>query len=187
MNYQAWTAKAVEDRVLEAAETLMLLPGIKGPQTYGSAMPTPVRDWQSYGLEPSTYKRRPSRSALDRMPEVWTWINRLPNQADRVLLYSWAWIKVRSGKKIADFASREGMNVRTLRRSITRICQLIANDLNRMHVVRLNTAIDLVSENQAEPDPETVSSVNYANHWMAPGAKPRHLPERLEPPQRKSA
>lgn len=122
MNYTAWTARAVEDRVIEAAETLMLLPNVKGPQAYGSAMPQIVRDWQAYGSEKSGYKRRPSRDAIDRMPEVWEWINALPKQDDRVLLYSWAWVKVRSGSKIQHFASSEGMNVRTLRCAITSMC-----------------------------------------------------------------
>jgi hypothetical protein len=187
MTYEAWTARAVEDRVIEAAETLMLLPHVKGPQAYGSAMPQVIRDWQAYGSEKSGYKRRPSRGAIDRMPEVWEWINALPSQADRVLLYAWAWVKVRSGRKIADFASREGMNVRTLRRAITSICQQIANNLNRMHIVRLNDLVDAVSEITAETDPETVSSVKYASHWRAPDAKPQHLRDQLDPIDRAPA
>lgn len=180
MNYEAWSAKAVEERVIEAAETLMLLPNVKGPQAFGSSMPTPVKDWEAYGSEPSRYKSRPSRDAIDRMPETWEWINRLPEQADRVLLYAWAWVKVRRGRSISDFASRDGMNVRTLRRQISRICQDIAGELNRLHAVRLKVAVDLVSEVEAEIDPEQVSSVTYANHWRAADAKPRHLPELLD-------
>lgn len=187
MNYTAWTARAVEDRVIEAAETLMLLPNVKGPQQYGSSMPQSVPDWQAYGSEPLRYKRRPSRDALDRMPETWEWINALPSQADRVLLYSWAWVKVRSGRKIEDFASCQSMNVRTLRRAITSICQQIANNLNRMHMVRLNDAVDPVSEIPDEMDPSTVSSVNYASHWRAADAKPQHLRDQLEPIDRAPA
>lgn len=189
MKYTAWTARAVEDRVIEAAETLMLLPNVNGPQAYGSAMPPGIRDWQAYGSEKSRYKRRPSRDAIDRMPEVWGWINALPSQADRVLVYAWAWVKVRSGRKIQDFASGEGMNVRTLRRAITAICQQIANNLNRMHIVRLNDLVDAVSEIAEEMDPEAISSVTYANHWRAPDAKPQHLPDQLDqrtPAQRRA-
>ncbi|WP_157632728.1 DUF6362 family protein [Hoeflea sp. 108] len=177
MNYEAWTAKAVEERVLEAAETLMLMPNAPGPREFGNSMPPVVEDGRS---EPSRYKARPSRAAIDRMPQTWEWINALPKQADRVLLYAWAWVKTRRGRSINDFASGEGMNVRTLRRAVTRICQLIANDLNRMQLVRLNSAVDLVSENQAELHPEQISSVSYANHWRAADAKPRHLPELLD-------
>lgn len=187
MSYTAWTARAVEDRIIEAAETLMLSPNVKGPQQYGSSMPQPVTDWQAYGSEPMRYKRRPSRDALDRMPATWVWINALPSQSDRVLLYSWAWVKVRSGRKIEDFASREGMNVRTLRRAITAICQQIANDLNRMHAVRLNDGVDPVSEIAEEMDPQTVTSVKYASHWRAPDAKPQHLRDQLEPIDRAPA
>jgi len=180
LTYQAWTAKAVEGRVLEAAETLMLLPNVKGPQPYGSAMPTPVKEWEAYGSEPSRYKSRPSRDAIDRMPETWSWINALSSQDDRVLLYAWAWVKTRRGRTINDFASREGMNNRTLRRQISRICQDIANSLNRMRHVRLTAAVDTVSEITVEADPEQISSVKYANHWRAEDAKPRHLPELLD-------
>jgi energy-converting hydrogenase A subunit M len=97
-----------------------------------------------------------------------------------VLLYAWAWVKTRTGRKINDFASREGMNSRTLRRQITRICQQIANDLNRLHAVRLTVMVDHVSEITPEADPEQISSVTYATHWRAEDAKPRHLPEMIE-------
>ncbi|TPJ70474.1 MULTISPECIES: DUF6362 family protein [unclassified Mesorhizobium] len=180
MTYRAWTAKAVEDRVIEAAETLMLLPNVRGPQPYGSAMPTPVKEWEAYGSEPSRYKSRPSRDAIDRMPETWGWINAHPDQSDRVLLYSWAWVKTRRGRSINDFASREGVNVRTLRRQISRICQDIAGELNRLHVVRLKVIVDPVSEITAEVDTDQISSVSYANHWRAEDAKPQHLPELLD-------
>jgi hypothetical protein len=169
--YREWTAKTVEHRVLEAAETLMLMPAVRGPAAYGNAMPQPLKEWGQYGMEPSRYVSRPSRDAIDRMPETWAWINALPLSEDRRLIYAWSWVKARRGKKVGDFASREGMNVRTLRREITRICQLIANDLNRNHIVRLNNRIDAVSEIEDEVDPETVSSVKYANFERA--ADPR--------------
>lgn len=175
-DYTAWTARAVEDRVIEAAETLMLLPNTPGPREFGNSMPTVVED----NRVETRYRRRPSRDALDRMPQTWEWINALPKQADRVLLYSWAWVKVRSGRRIDDFASREGMNVRTLRRAITSICQQIANNLNRMHLVRLNDHVDAVSEITEEIVPSTVTSVKYASHWRAPDAKPQHLPDQLD-------
>lgn len=180
-DYIAWTAKDVEYRVLEAAETLMLLPAAKGPQAYGTAMPGYVQDWHAYASEPSHYKRRPSRDALDRMPETWGWINAFLTEPDRKLVYAWAWVKVRRGKTINDFASREGMDNRTLRRTMTRIFNGIAGNLNRLHAARLKISVDGVSELTAEIDPEQVSSVKYAKHWRAPDAKPRHLPERLEP------
>lgn len=176
MTYSAWTAKAVEERVLEAQETLMLLPNTPGPREFGNSMPTVVEDNRSE----TRFKARPSRAAIDRMPETWAWINRLPKQEDRVLLYAWAWVKVRRGRSINDFASNEGMNLRTLRRQITRICQDIAGELNRLHAVRLKVSVDLVSEVEAEIDPEQISSVTYANHWRAADAKPRHLPELLD-------
>ncbi len=187
MTYQAWTEKDVEHRVLEAAETLMLLPAAKGPQAFGSSMPAYVQDWQAYNSEPSRYRARASRDAIARMPETWEWINTFLGEEDRKLVYAWAWVKTRKGKSINDFASREGMNNRTLRRRITSIFKNVAGNLNRLHAVRLKVSVDHVSEIGEEMNPETVSSVNYATHWMAPDAKPRHLPEQLEPVQRKPA
>jgi hypothetical protein len=178
--YRAWTAKAVEHRVIEAAETLMLMPNVQGPRNFVSLMPETIQDWHAYGSEPSTYKVRPSRDAIGRMPETWSWINAHPSEEDRRLLYAWAWVKTRKGKSVNDFASREGHNNRTLRRQITRICQAIANELNRKHSVRLTIVVDVMSEITAEADPEQISSVKYANHWRTDDAKPRHLPEMLE-------
>jgi len=180
--YQAWSAKDVEHRVLEAAETLMLMPNVQGPKMFGNGMPEMVREKWKDATPTNTHvhKARPSREAIGRMPETWSWINAMPEQADRVLLYAWAWVKTRKGRSINAFASQEGHNNRTLRRQISRICQAIANELNRKHAVRLTIAVDRMSEITAEVDPEQISSVNYASHWRAEDAKPRHLPEMLE-------
>lgn len=175
MTYAAWTDKTVEERVLEATETLMLLPEVKGPQAYGNAMPEIVREkWKDADKTNTVaYRRRPNSHALDRMEETWRWINSLSERADRVLLYSWAWVKARKGCKIEAFAAEKDMNSRTLRREITRICQRIANNLNRLHAVRLNSEDCGLSENQPETDPSTLSSVKHATHWMAPDGKPQ--------------
>lgn len=174
MTYTAWTAKAVEYRVLEATEALMLTPKVSGPREFGNAMPEAVRhQMEAYGSNALRYRRQPNPGALDRMEECWTWINALPEKADRVLLYSWAWVKAKKGVKISRFAAENEMNDRTLRREITRICQRIANNLNRLHAVRLNSEDCGLSENQPETDASTLSSVKHATHWMAPDGKPQ--------------
>lgn len=51
MNFTDWTAKAVEDRILEMADTLRMSPSVKGPQAFGSSMPEAVqRHSEAYGL-----------------------------------------------------------------------------------------------------------------------------------------
>jgi hypothetical protein len=65
------------------------------------------------------------------MEQVWAWINALPDQADRKLIYAWSWVKVRRGLKISAFAAENDLNERTLRRAVTTVCQRIANNLNR--------------------------------------------------------
>lgn len=174
MNFVDWTAKAVEVRILEMADTLRLSPKVKGPQAYGNAMPKPVREpGDSYGYDSAWYKQRASGAALGRMEAVWEWINALPDQSDRVLIYAWSWVKVRKGMKLSAFAAENDMNDRMLRRSIDKICQQIANSLNQKHLVRLNSGDCDVSENQPDIATTEVASESCVTHWRAPDAKPQ--------------
>jgi hypothetical protein len=124
---------------------------------------------------------RPSPGALTRMTATWSWINALPSESDRRLLYAWAWQKTRKGKFLDDFASREGIKTRTLRWTITRICQAIADDLTQRKVPCLDQAVDDVAEIEPEPASQTVSSETSATAtsdgivgFIEPGAKPRY-------------
>lgn len=174
MKFEDWTAKAVEDRILEMAEALRLSPAAKGPQAFGSAMPEPVRDpGEGYGYGAVYYRKTVSAGALGRMEQVWAWINALPEQSDRKLIYAWSWVKVRKGLKISAFASENDMNERTLRRAVTAVCQRIANDLNRNHAIRLDGADLQVSENQPDIAPQTVTSESCVTHWRGKDAKPQ--------------
>jgi hypothetical protein len=167
-----WTAKAVENRVLEASETLMLCPNhfIGG----GSAWPAFPQDPQeSYAYNEARYRRRASPGALSRMMTTWGWINDHPAESERKLLYAWAWQKTKKGKFLNDFASREGINSRTLRRAITAICQAIADRLNQHKIAWLDHDVDVVSEITPENAPKTVMFPKHANYFLEPGAKPR--------------
>lgn len=167
MKFTAWTSKDVEDRIIEAAETLMLCPRDTGPKAFGSAMPEPVRSRDEYGYGSAWYKRRPSGAALSRMTEVWGWINAHPVESERQLLYSWAAVKARKGRTVADFALERGMKSRTLRWAISAICQRIANDLNQKYSIWLTERIDPVAETEAETASSTVASKRHANHFRA--------------------
>lgn len=192
----AWTAKAVEYRVLEAAETLMLTPNVGGG--VGSAWPEYIPHYP----RAMKIRIRPSPGALTRMMETWGWINALQSESDRRLLYAWAWTKARKGKFLDDFASREGIKTRTLRWTISRICQAIAEHLEQAKVPCFEQAIDDVAEIEPETASQMVSSETSATleidgirSSIEPGARPRYptrdeitaLAKRLERANRKRA
>lgn len=186
MKYEEWSAKDIEHRVLEAAETLMLMPGEKGPTWARGSMPDGKPDSfnMAYGSAPATYKRRPVAAAIDRMYECWKWINELEKAEDRKLLYGWAYVKARKGMKLSRFALENMMNDRQMRRKIDQLTQTIANNLNRLCQVRLTVELDSVSENDDNSHQQTVSSEKCATHWRAPDAKPKNIPslhEKMKP------
>jgi hypothetical protein len=179
MNYEEWTAKTVEGRILEAAETLMLCPNAHlggGGSIWGE-----YKD--DYGPVKTTYKKRPSGGAIDRMERVWTWINALPEMSDRKLIYAWSYVKVRKGLRLSAFAAENDFSDRTLKRQITDICQRIADNLNRLYAVRLTVVVDEVAENQPSLVPYNISSQKCAvTNWRSRDAKPtdRTHPDREE-------
>ncbi|CAH2399194.1 hypothetical protein [Mesorhizobium ventifaucium] len=190
----AWTAKAVEYRVLEAAETLMLTPNVGGAG--GSAWPEYIPHYP----RAMKIRIRPSPGALSRMTETWGWINAHPIEENRRLLYAWAWQKTKRGRFLNDFASREGIKTRTLRDKITKICQSIADALLQQQIPCFEQAVDDVAEIEPETASQTVSSETSAQAksdaivgFMEPGAKPRYptqaeiaaLRKRLEKQNRK--
>lgn len=171
----SWTAKAVEYRVIEAAETLMLTPNVGGG-TGGTAWPEYIPHYP----RAMKIRIRPSPGALTRMAETWNWINTHPVESDRRLLYAWAWQKTRRGRFLNDFASREGIKTRTLRWMITRICQAIADRLEQAKIPCFEQAVDDIAENEPETAPQTVSSetsvpakTDNIVGFIEPGAKPR--------------
>jgi hypothetical protein len=173
MKYEAWTWKAIEARIIEMADTLRMTPSVSGPANFVSLMPEVVREQQeSYGYGTAGYSRRASPGALDRMVEVWGWVNSFLDEADRKLTYAWSWVKVRKGMKIGRFAYENEVNDRNLRRKIQKRCQIIANNLNRIMFVRLNSEDCGVSENEGEDDQSDVTSKKCATHWMSSDARP---------------
>jgi hypothetical protein len=174
MKFEDWNAKTVEGRILEMAEALRLSPAARGPQTFGNGMPDPVKDpGEGYGYGAAYYRKTVSAGALGRMEQVWAWINALPDQSDRTLIYAWSWVKVRKGMKISAFAAENDLNERTLRRAVTAVCQRIANNLNRNHAIRLDSADLQVSENQPDITSQTVTSESCVKHWRSEDAKPQ--------------
>jgi hypothetical protein len=139
MTYQAWTAKAVELRVVEMADTAQSLP--RGGQRGFS------RAWPEYiGLYAADLRvrDRPSAGAILRMEEAWSWLDCFLGESE--LLYWWSATKVQRSARIADFAEKMGMKDRTLRDHISKLCQRIADNLNQKHVVWLNNRVDVSAE-----------------------------------------
>lgn len=75
MAEQHWTASLVEERMVEAADTLKRLPEerVRG---YFSTWPTVIRDyWEAFGREDVRLRRGPpSAAAIDRMDEALAWL-----------------------------------------------------------------------------------------------------------------
>ncbi len=173
MKYTAWTWKSVETRIIEMADTLRMMPKAKGPKEYGSALPETVQSFSdAYGSETARYKESASAAALGRSEQVWGWINTYLNEQQRKLIYAWSWVKVRKGMKISAFAAQNDMNERMLRREISHYCQIIANNLNQIMLVRLNNGTCEVSENEGETGQSDVTSKKCATHWMDSDARP---------------
>jgi len=176
--FQDWTAKAVEHRVLEAAETLMLCPRANGPKVFGSSMPHPLRRPQdAYAADTARYRRRPRAAAIDRMEECWDWINRHPVTGERHLLYNWARTKCASGRSLKALARCEGLSERMLRREISRICRIIAEQLNAAQKANLHGDGDRPTEATVKSSEKT----DYQQYWRAHNARPE-----IDPAQRKS-
>ena len=70
-----WTASLVEERMVEAADTLRRLPEER-VQGYFSTWPPVIRDyWEAFGREDVRLRRGPpSAAAIDRMDEAMTWL-----------------------------------------------------------------------------------------------------------------
>ena len=71
-----WTASLVEERLVEAADTLRRLPEQR-IQGYFGTWPPIVRDyWEAYGREEVRLRRGPpSAAAIDRMDEALVWLS----------------------------------------------------------------------------------------------------------------
>lgn len=171
-----WIPKDVEERVIEAAETLMLSPNVLGPGRYGSSMPEHVRSLdESYNYNHARYRRQPQPDAIDRMEKTWEWINALPEH-DRKLIYSWSYFKVRKGFKVTELIASMDYPRSVFYRELQRIFADIAENLNKSYTVQLT-----LGQNDPILPPNHIKSPQSVqrdgNAWMAPGAKPRVDPE----------
>lgn len=174
MTFMEWTARAVEDRIIEMADTLRKLPSVKGPKVSGNAMLEVVRRHsEAYGAGKATFRISASAASIGRMEQCFDWINALPEQRDRELIYAWSWVKVRRGLTIGRFAQENDMSESTLRRAVTAICQRVAENLNQKRQIRLLVPDCAVTEIQPDIASTTVTSEKCATNWLASDARPQ--------------
>jgi hypothetical protein len=172
--FQDWTYEQIRARIIEAAETLMASPAALGPRMTSGSMSEVVRDMvESYGYSQASVRRHIAPGALTRMEETWVWINGYLNEEQRKLMYDYSFIKTRKGVYLDLYLKRNDMIRRTFERKIQRYCQIIADNLNRKHSVRLTMTLDGLSQNSVEITSTTVSSEKCATHWIAPDGKPQ--------------
>lgn len=170
--YNEWTGKAVEKRLLEAAETLALCPRAMGPRAFGNTMPHPLRrQAEVYASKKSHVRCRPSAANIGRMEECWTWVNALDDVCERRLLYLWARARTGLGRPLLAIAMKEGISTRTLRRKVTSICNRIATRLNeRQTVSSTPEPVPTLSAGTAR-QPANVRP-KTGTHWRSSGARP---------------
>jgi hypothetical protein len=172
MNFVDWKAKDIEVRLMEAMETHMKLPAVRGPREFGNAMPETVREkWKDAAPDRTRYITRLSPGAISRMEECWDWVNTALNPGDRSFIDNWTRMKVTRGRKLDEMAENNPSLAKSINRRKTRVCSQIANSLNQKHQVRLNSGDLQVSENQ--PPIASTTSEKRATHWRATDAKPQ--------------
>lgn len=180
VTYQAWTYEMVRERIIEAAETLLMNPASYGPRLIGMALFGEYKDEYLRG-EGTRVRRTPSAHALAEMEETWQWINDWLSEKDRKLVYDYGFIMSRKGLTLKVWCDRNGWIKRTFERAVARCCQRIADELNRKHHVRLTVPFDALSQNvvREEPDKLPDRPTPKRNEWFerSEGAKPRHLPQ----------
>jgi hypothetical protein len=100
-----WTAKAVADRLEEAARTLRRLPPVK-VRGYISTWPPTIRDfWEAFGWNAVEVRLGPpAPDAIDRMDESLAWLHVL--EPDEVRL---VWLRA-EGVRWKSIAHRFGMD-----------------------------------------------------------------------------
>jgi len=134
---QAWTAEKVEERLIEARDTLKRLPDRERSRLYNSqrcAWPDVVRDWADvWGEAVSAGKFRdmeprsgaPSGAAIDRMDESLPWLGWLEQKIRQVV---WARVNDASWWVVAGRARKSERTVQTWYRQGL---ETIAERLNR--------------------------------------------------------
>lgn len=164
--FAEWTYEQVRAQIIEGALTLRSSPAALGPRMGLGAMSDIVRDlMEGYGYGEATAKRIPSAGAITRMHETWDWINAYLNEEQRKLVYDYSFIKTRKGVYLDAYLKKIDMSRSTFERRIQSHCQIIADNLNQKHRVRLTVAFDEMTQIALETTSITVASQKCATDW----------------------
>lgn len=126
-----WTAKAVADRLDEAAQTLRRLPPVR-VRGYISTWPPTIRDfWEAFGWNAVEVRLGPpAPDAIDRMDESLAWLHVLdPNEVRLV------WLRA-EGVRWKSISHRFGMDRSTAWRHWSCALIKIAAHLNGMRATK---------------------------------------------------
>ena len=128
-----WTAKAVAERLEEAAQTLRRLPAVN-VRGYISAWPPTIRDfWEAFGRNAVEVRLGPpAPDAIDRMDESLAWLHVLDPDEVRLV-----WLRA-EGVRWKSIAHRFGMDRSTAWRHWSCALIKIAAHLNGMQQKRCN-------------------------------------------------
>jgi Domain of unknown function (DUF6362) len=142
MAEQHWTASLVEERMVEAADTLKRLPEerVRG---YFSTWPPVIRDyWEAFGREEVRLRRGPpSAAAIDRMDEALAWLAWLDPAEAKIV-----WLRA-SGERWKTVCWKVGLQRSSAHEHWLYALCVIAWRLNRRHMPKRRSrryVIDMV-------------------------------------------
>jgi hypothetical protein len=171
MSFEQWNARDVEYRLLDAAETQMLLPRVGGPSGMAGLWPEYALDYRGMNL-----RRRASAEAISRMDEAFGWINSFLAESERKVLYAWLYFKTRKGRTVAEYAEKSGMHSKTLRRAVIAYCQCIANNLNKNgHALKTSSLAEMsqmLAYESADSVPQPRLKRSPSHMMLSPDARP---------------
>lgn len=168
-----WTVQHIRKRVVEAFRTSHRLPGGYLPQQYGNAMPTPVRAASdAYGYHP--VKVQATGKQIAEMEEVFGWIVELPTREQRIEVLRYGEIKTSRKATFAQYLEKNDIHRRNYERKISKIFQIIADKQNHIPKTRNKAPYGQESQILAYEQADKLEKPR-PTHWMAEGARPKHL------------
>ncbi|WP_234851292.1 hypothetical protein [Sinorhizobium meliloti] len=191
---------AILERIIEALDTDLAMPGRVGPKMYGSAMPVPlvseaelillefVDAHETDGMHirhrnsaiGASIERRAkcSKERIARMEEALAWVPRFVwDHEMRIAILAYAEVKARGwdwSRYIETRNRRQSQKKawvkRTLYRWIEKALQQIECELDKRSILLMDTAGLQVAHEEAQSTGKSITSDLHA--WMAPDGKP---------------
>ncbi|WP_234892319.1 hypothetical protein [Sinorhizobium medicae] len=191
---------AILERIIEAMDTDIAMPGRVGPKMYGSAMPAPLVSeaelillefvdahetdgmhirHRNSAIDASVERRaKCSKERIGRMEEALAWVPRFVwDHEMRIAILAYAEVKARGwdwSRYIETRNRRQSQKKawvkRTLYRWIEKALQQIECELAKRSILLMDTAGLQVAHEEAQSTGKSITSDLHA--WMAPDGKP---------------